>query len=116
MEPTMFKARGVGLAAPQIGLNTRVVLCLLDKDRVVPMINPEIIWRSKETETCEEGCLSIPGLWKDTERALAVQVKFTDKKGQVTILKLEGLNARIVQHEVDHLNGILFVDRAEGLI
>ena len=116
MEPTMFKANGIGLAAPQIGLNLRLALCILDRDRVVPMINPEILWKSKEAETYEEGCLSLPGIWKATERSLGIQVKYLDRKGQVNVLKLTDLNARVVQHEVDHLNGILFVDRAEGKV
>lgn len=116
MEPVMFKAQGVGLAAPQIGLNTRVVLCVLGRNRVVPMINPEILWKSEETETYEEGCLSLPGLWKRTERHKSLQVRYLDKYGKENILKLEGLDARVVQHEVDHLNAILFVDRAEGKV
>lgn len=121
MKDTMFTARGVGLAAPQIGLNIRVVVCCFNYDTdhqaVVDMINPEILEMGDEMVTIEEGCLSIPGQYKELARHKTATVKFTDRKGREQVLKLKGFNARIVQHEVDHINGYLYVDRvreAEG--
>ena len=122
MKQTMARKHGVGLAAPQIGQNIRVVLIALQKSktigedfRVVPMINPEIMNFSSETWIVEEGCLSLPGLFVPVERSRKVTVRYLDEKGHEKIIALENINARIIQHEVDHLDGILIVDRVKKL-
>lgn len=115
MEETMFADNGCGLAAPQVGVHKRVIVVLLnqgsDQEVVVPMVNPEIISHSKTTYIDTEGCLSVPGVFDVVERYDQIIVKFLDKKGREQMLKLTDLNARVVQHEVDHLDGILFVDK-----
>lgn len=117
MKETMYAAQGVGLAAPQIGLNIKVVVCRFnydtDNEMVVDMINPKIISMDDEMVSMEEGCLSIPGQFKELARHKALTVKFLDRKGREQILKLKGFNARIVQHEVDHIHGKLYVDRVK---
>lgn len=110
MEETMIFANGVGIAAPQIGLNTRVVHITINKDQTFPMINPEILSMSEKTETETEGCLSLPGKWGPVARAKELTVRFTTPSGSQTTMKFTGFEARIVQHEVDHLNGKLFID------
>jgi len=110
MGKTMKAEKGVGLAAPQVGENSRIIVTLLNGKNVVPMINPEIIDHSDKTDIGEEGCLSLPGQWGNVERYHEITVKYQDEKGQERILKLEGFNARVVQHETDHLDGILFTD------
>jgi peptide deformylase len=114
MKETMYKTNGVGLAAPQIGLNIRVAVCRFNHDTshetVVEMINPVITAFSANKEDGEEGCLSIPGRFDQVRRHVWVTVKFQDRKGKEQILKMTGFNARIVQHEVDHLNAILYID------
>jgi peptide deformylase len=115
MKDTMIAASGVGLAAPQVSKNIRVVVCRFNygtpHETVVDMINPEIIERSEDLAMNEEGCLSIPGKWDKVPRHKALTVKYLDRKGRETVLKLKGYNARIVQHEVDHIDGKLYVDR-----
>ncbi len=117
MMETMNKAEGLGLAAPQVGVNKRLIVVILnyntDHEMVVPLVNPEIVYFSKETNVCEEGCLSIPGLYEPVPRSSTIRVKFLDLKGNKQLLELNEMNARVVQHEVDHLDGILFVDRIE---
>ncbi len=115
MRETMFKADGIGIAAPQVSENIRAVVCRFNHETknelIVDMVNPEIIETSAETDIHDEGCLSLPKQFGPVERYKTLTVKFFDKKGQENILKLSGLNARIVQHEVDHINGFLFIDR-----
>lgn len=111
MKETMNDFKGVGLAAPQVGIHERLVLVNLDQKKVVAMINPEIIEFSSETKIDEEGCLSVPGKFDLVERAVSIKVKFQDENSKENILVLKDLNARIVQHEIDHLNGVLFVDK-----
>jgi len=117
MEETLHAEQGLGLAAPQVGKDIRVILARLNYDTphemVKPMINPEILFTSKETEIAEEGCLSLPNCFKPVERFKMIRVRFDDIRGTSQILELEDLNARIIQHEVDHLNGVLFVDRVK---
>lgn len=117
MKDTMYASHGVGLAAPQVGVNVRAVVCRFnydsDHETVVDMINPEILSMSDEMNTIEEGCLSIPGKFEELARHHALTVKFTDRKGRGQVLKVKGFNARIVQHEVDHINGKLYVDRVK---
>jgi peptide deformylase len=110
MEKAMKEEKGVGLAAPQVGVNKRIIIVFMDGKSVIPMINPEIIDYSKETEFGEEGCLSLPGKWGQVERYRQILVQYKDEKGDKRVLRLEGFNARIVQHEIDHLDGILFTD------
>lgn len=110
MKEAMKEAKGVGLAAPQIGRNIRLILVTLDSKKVVPMINPEIISYSKETEWGEEGCLSLPNEWGKVQRFKEITVHFLNEKGDRQILKLKNFNARVTQHEIDHLDGILFID------
>jgi peptide deformylase len=117
MKDTMIAAQGVGLAAPQVGVNVRAVICRFNYDTnhetVVDMINPEILSKSDDLLLQEEGCLSIPGKFEEVARHESLTVKFTDRKGREQVLKLKGFNARIVQHEIDHIHGMLYVDRVE---
>jgi len=114
MLETMYDAPGIGLAAPQIGLSSRVIVmdCSEDDEEPQPlkMANPEIIWSSEDTETMEEGCLSIPGHRGDVTRKRAVSVRYLDENGTEQELTTEGLLAVCIQHEIDHLDGVLFVD------
>ena len=109
----MREKKGVGLAAPQIGISRRffVTEAVDDKPRV--FINPEIIETSQETVKGEEGCLSLPGVWANVVRPYSVKVKAQDTTGKIFRLNAEGWLARIILHENDHLNGILFVDRLD---
>lgn len=114
MEKTMIAERGVGLAAPQIGISKRIAIVNPEPDdetRLIKMINPRIVAASDETVKIEEGCLSVPGIRGDVERPERVTVAYEDENGKERTLEAEGLLARIVQHELDHLNGVLFVDR-----
>lgn len=109
MEDTTIKADGLGLAAPQIGQSLR--LCLVKMNgRLTPLVNPEITYKSPDTEFAEEGCLSLPNLWIQVPRSVQITVKYLDGKGREQERILEHLEARIVQHEVDHLDGKLIID------
>lgn len=105
----MDAAEGVGLAAPQIGLSLRICIALLH-GKVGVFINPQIIWRSAEKEIVEEGCLSLPNTWVPVPRSRAITVRFQNRRGKEEERKLENLPARILQHEIDHLDGILITD------
>jgi peptide deformylase len=117
MFDTMYDADGVGLAGPQVGVGQRVIVVDSHEDGQHPMalVNPSITWASDETERGEEGCLSIPGLREMVERSIAVTVEALDRDGAPLRIEAEGLLARILQHEVDHLDGILFLDRVSPL-
>src|SRR5688572_16574762 len=117
MFETMYAEEGVGLAAPQVGISERIIVIDPHNDEIQPfaLINPEIMEVSKETEKGEEGCLSIPGLRDLVERSVRVVVRGTTPEGEARELDLSGLPARIIQHEVDHLDGILFFDRLSPL-
>jgi peptide deformylase len=106
-------ARGIGLAAVQVGALVRVFVTHLQGDIRRVFINPEIVETSVEEGPFEEGCLSIPGVDAEVVRPLRVRIQAWDRKGKPFVLTAEGLLARVVQHETDHLNGILFVDRME---
>ncbi|RJP25873.1 MAG: peptide deformylase [Candidatus Abyssobacteria bacterium SURF_5] len=108
----MYENRGIGLAAPQAGISRRLLVIDLREDNqpVYIMINPQITKREGLVET-EEGCLSLPEIFGDVKRAERVQVSFIDRDGESRILEAEGMLARAVQHEIDHLNGVLFIDR-----
>ena len=109
MEQTTVAAEGLGLAAPQIGQSMR--LCIVRMHgKLTPLINPDILWRSSETTEEEEGCLSLPETFVYVTRAKGIVVRYTDAAGQEREQKLEDMDARVVQHEVDHLNGVLIVD------
>ncbi len=120
MEETMKAENGVGIAAPQVGSNVRVVLVTFNlntaQEQIVALINPEIIYKSREEELDEEGCLSVPKQFDQVWRSREVVVKFWDLNGKEKMLKLSGFNARVVQHEIDHLDGVLFVDRVEKVV
>jgi len=114
MEETMIVERGVGLAAPQVGIPMQVAVINPDPEdekKLIRMVNPRIVSASRETETIEEGCLSVPGVRGDVARAAKITVAYQDERGAERTLEAEGLLARIIQHEIDHLNGVLFVDR-----
>lgn len=110
MIETAEKKDGVGLAAPQIGKLLRIITIGTDNGSVV-CINPKVIKKSRETDVMEEGCLSFPGLWLKIKRAKAVEVEAIDKDGKILKIKAEGLLSRAFQHEIDHLDGILYIDR-----
>lgn len=113
MAAIMIDARGVGLAAPQVGSVSRLVVIRAGEDApVVALCNPRIVWRSDEEETDSEGCLSIGEISVDVPRAVAIRVEAQDVGGQPLELQPEGFEARVVQHELDHLDGILILDRA----
>ena len=119
MAETMYDAPGIGLAGPQIGELKRLIVmdCSRDveKSELWQMINPEVIELSKDNSTLEEGCLSIPGHTADVSRPDWIKLRFTDIKGKEQQIKAEGLLAACIQHEIDHLNGILFIDHISKL-
>lgn len=118
MLATMYAAPGIGLAAPQVGVSLRLaVIDLQSEGRREPMVlvNPEIVSASAERETHEEGCLSLPGQYADVTRPRAVTVRYLDAGGARREVAAEGLLARCIQHEIDHLDGILFVDHLSAL-
>ena len=105
-------ALGLGLAAPQLGLSQRLLVYRVGPDApVIALANPEIEWSSGDAETMEEGCLSIPGVTVDVERAVHVRVRALDEEGQDRLVEASGLEARVIQHEIDHLDGVLILDR-----
>ena len=115
MADTLYEAKGVGLAAPQIGISKRVVV-IDTGEGLIELINPQIIKYSEETESCVEGCLSIPGIQGEVERYLKVAVRALNREGEEFEIEGEGLLARAFQHEIDHLHGVLYVDRASRII
>lgn len=102
---------GVGLAATQIGNTERYFVAKIDGDDLKAFINPQITWMSKRVKTYFEGCLSIPNYWGETKRAISIKVKYQDLEGKLNHETLKGTDAWFFQHEVDHLDGILFVDK-----
>lgn len=111
MEKTMEEKKGVGLAAPQIGKNIRLII-INTKDGGVAMFNPKIIRKSLTKEWGEEGCLSVPGLFCQVKRHKKITCKYLNKNGEEEKIIAQGLMARVIQHEIDHLDGILFIDKA----
>ncbi|MBD3359885.1 MAG: peptide deformylase [Candidatus Buchananbacteria bacterium] len=112
MVKTMKKDNGIGLAAPQIGQNIR--LCLINTAKgPLALINPKITWKSLRKEIEEEGCLSCPDDWGPVKRAKVIYVKALNDKSQPISFRAQGLFARVIQHEVDHLDGILIIDKFE---
>jgi peptide deformylase len=119
MLETMYDAPGVGLAAIQIGVPKRLVVMDTSKKeeerRPVVLVNPEITWASEEKSTYEEGCLSIPEYYEEVERPARVKFRYTDLDGKTVEMEADGLLATCVQHEIDHLNGVLFIDHLSKL-
>ena len=113
MFETMIEAEGVGLAAPQVGRNIRMFVLIADDDVRRVFINPQIIKTSSEVGDYDEGCLSIPQVYETITRPLAVTVQALNEKGRPFTLDADGLLARIIQHEYDHLEGILYIDRGD---
>ena len=118
MFSTMYRAPGIGLAAPQVGHSLRVVVIDLapnDRQEPLTLINPEILAASEELATREEGCLSLPGQYADITRPARVKVRYLDQSGTKREIEGEGLLSACLQHEIDHLDGILFVDHLSAL-
>ncbi len=109
MEDTTIAADGLGLAAPQVNHSERVCIVRMG-GKLTPLINPEILFRSTDIEFAEEGCLSLPDLWMQVPRSASIVVQYLNAKGESQERMLEGIDARVVQHEVDHLEGKLIVD------
>jgi len=114
MLETMYSAPGIGLAAVQVGILKRLIVIDISKDKEkknpIFLINPEIISKSKNTSIYEEGCLSLPGHFAEIERPEECKIKYIDYDGKKKEMKANGLLATCIQHEIDHLNGILFID------
>lgn len=115
MRETTLKVNGLGLAAPQIGINIRAAICIFnygtEKEITIDAINPEISSLSDDMQIEEEGCLSLPGQFKKVARYQSLTFRYYDRKGRLNELRLDGLNAVVAQHEIDHLDGKLLVDR-----
>ena len=118
MVETMLKKDGVGLAAPQVGVNTRMITINFEigegKFRAFALFNPKILDASVECVEGEEGCLSIPGEYGKVNRFREITLEFQDENGEKRVLQLDNFNARLAQHEIDHLDGILFIDKVIG--
>jgi peptide deformylase len=111
MFDAMRMGKGIGLAAPQVARQERFFVTSVDKDKPRAFINPEIIRTAEEEVEYEEGCLSVPGIWADVKRPAAVTIQAWNERGRPFTLDAEGLLARVILHEFDHLEGILFIDR-----
>ena len=124
-ETMLHNDRGVGLAAPQIGVTERVIVVDpregrgerdgSELSRLLLMANPEVIWASEETKSFNEGCLSIPEMYGDVSRPAAIRVRYLDRDGNEQIFEDGGFPAIVIQHEIDHLNGVLFIDHLSNL-
>lgn len=117
---TLRNSYGVGLSAPQVGKLLKIIVIELKKekenDSEIPLtilINPKITFKSKEKETQDEGCLSLPNIWGPVKRSVKIVAQALNEKGEIIEIKAQGLLARVIQHEIDHLNGILFIDRVK---
>ncbi len=120
MFETMYLAEGIGLAAPQVGVSTRVLVVDLgeadeDGGGAVALVNPRVLESSRKKDKASEGCLSIPGIEEIVERPETVTVEGTDPDGEFLTMEVSGLLSRALQHEIDHLDGILFIDRVSPL-
>ena len=112
MGQVMHDALGIGLAATQVGAMHRVLVYRVEPHSpVAALVNPEIEWHSAELETAEEGCLSLPGVLVEVERPVHVRVRGRDERGDALTIEATGLEARVIQHEIDHLDGVLILDR-----
>jgi peptide deformylase len=119
MLETMYQAIGIGLAAPQIGVAQRVIVVDAARDgekaNPIRLANPEILWRSEEGVVANEGCLSLPEHYADVERAAEIRVRYLDHENEIREMTAKGLLATCIQHEIDHLDGVLFVDHISAL-
>ncbi len=115
MFDTMYEAYGVGLAAPQVGILKQIVVIDTTGEDPIVLINPEII-ETSGSQTGEEGCLSVPGVWGNVKRAKKIRFRALDRHGRKVNFEAKGFMATVYQHEVDHLNGVLFIDRAEKIL
>jgi peptide deformylase len=119
MIESMYAADGIGLAAIQIGVPKRVIVMDLDqkdgKKNPRVFINPKILWASEELATFEEGCLSVPEIWEEVERPARIRAEHLDRDGNLVTLEADGLLSTCLQHEMDHLEGILFIDHLSRL-
>ena len=119
MADSMYAADGIGLAAVQIGVPKRVLVIDLDqkegKKNPRAYINPKILWASDEVAVYEEGCLSVPEIWDDVERPARIKCEYLDRDGNKQLLEADGMLATCLQHEMDHLNGVLFIDHLSRL-
>jgi len=116
MIETMHDIEGIGLAAPQVGVPLQVIVIQLpDEEDAITLINPEIVKISEETEMMTEGCLSLPGYNGEVKRSTSITVKARDRQGKTIRIKGEGLLAQVLQHETDHIKGIVFVDHLESI-
>jgi peptide deformylase len=117
MAETMYAAPGIGLAATQVDVHVRVIVIDISEthDQLITLINPRILSASDDTQECEEGCLSVPGIYDEVERPARVEIEALGLDGSTFRLKADGLLAVCVQHEMDHLDGIVFVDHLSRL-
>src|SRR3954453_14394919 len=120
MLETMYVAPGIGLAAPQIGEALRIIVADVAREeeeekQPLRMANPEILWRSEELATYNEGCLSLPEHYADVTRPASIRVRYLDHENEIREMTAEGLLATVIQHEMDHLQGVLFVDHISPL-
>jgi len=119
MLDTMYDAPGIGLAAPQIGISKRVIVVDIAPEDApkapLCMVNPELVWVSDEDATYEEGCLSVPEHYADVVRPAEIRVRYLDRDGKQQELRTGGLLSTVVQHEMDHLDGVLFIDHLSSL-
>ncbi len=119
MLETMYHAPGIGLAAPQVGIDRRIVVVDVSREEgsrsPLRLINPELIWTSDDSVPMEEGCLSLPEQFAEVKRPSAVRLRFLDETGAPKEIEADGMLARCLQHEVDHLDGILFIDHLSAL-
>ncbi len=108
----MHESLGIGLAATQVGVMHRVLVYRVESEgEIAVLVNPVLEWASEETEPLEEGCLSLPGVLVDVDRPVHVRVRAQDERGDALLVEASGLEARVIQHEMDHLDGVLIIDR-----
>ena len=119
MVETMYESIGIGLAAPQVGVAQRVIVVDVaregEKANPVRIANPEILWRSEETTLANEGCLSLPEHYADVVRPAEIRLRYLDHENEIREIEAKGLLATCIQHEIDHLDGVLFVDHISAL-
>jgi peptide deformylase len=119
MLETMYAAPGIGLAAPQVGVAKRILVVDVARDgeprQPMKIANPEILWRSPELLTTNEGCLSLPEHYADVSRPAKIRLRYLDEQNEIREIEVEGLLATCIQHEMDHLEGVLFVDHISAL-
>ena len=119
MLETMYASAGVGLAAIQVGIAKRIIVMDIAREGEDPkplkMANPEILWKSDEEVVCEEGCLSVPDQYSEVSRPKSVKIRYLDEQNEIREMDADGFLATCIQHEIDHLNGILFIDHISAL-